>query len=164
MGAGPGGAAAQTEEQLCYDGFRCWGCPSLFLSPTLSSLKGPTASLPSLLEPRQSLLSKDSSLEDFGLWAFGVGEDVIPMGEAWQTPVPGHPVGRGQEECVLLPPLAWGDLDRRTMPHAAPSSRGKQVSSRYQSKGPGPPTATAPMAGAGGSPSAAIFAALSSLL
>ena len=82
MGAGPGGAAAQTEEQLCYDGFRCWGCPSLFLSPTLSSPKGPTASLPSLLEPRQSLLSKDSSLEDFRLWAFGVGEDVIPMGEA----------------------------------------------------------------------------------
>lgn len=47
-------------------------------------------------------------------------------------------------------PLAWKDLDRRTVPHAAPSSRGQQLSSRYQSKCPGPPTATAPVAGAGG--------------
>ena len=26
-GAGPGRAAAQTEEWLCYDGFRCWAAP-----------------------------------------------------------------------------------------------------------------------------------------
>lgn len=68
--------------------------------------KGPTAPLPSL-EPRQSLLSKDSSLEDFGLWALGVREDVIPTGEAWQTPVPGRPVGRGQEGSVLPAPGPW---------------------------------------------------------
>lgn len=127
MGAGPGGAAAQTEEWLCYDGFRCWGCSFLFLSPTLSSPNRPIASLPFPLEPRQSLLSKDSSLEDSGLWAFGIGEDRIPMGEAWQTPVPGGASsGQGARRVcgAGTRPLAWMDLDRRTAPHAAPSSQG----------------------------------------
>lgn len=160
VGAGPGGAAAQTEEWLCYDGFRCWGCSFLFLSPTLSSPNRPIASLPFPLEPRQSLLSKDSSLEDSGLWAFGIGEDRIPMGEAWQTPVPGgRPVGRGQEGCVVLAPGPWPGWTWTDEPRHMPPRHLKA-----QSQCPGPPSTTAPMAGAGGSPFAALFPALSSLL
>lgn len=83
-----------------------------------------------------------------------------PSGGSLANSCPWASSGQGARKvCVAgTRPLAWKDLDRRTVPHAAPSSRGQQLSSRYQSKCSGPPTATAPVAGAGGSPSVAIFA------
>lgn len=73
-------------------------------SPTLSPPKGPAALSPSP-EPRQSFISRDSALEDLGLWDFGTGGGGGgDCSQAQQTPVPGRPVGRGREASIGLAP------------------------------------------------------------
>lgn len=60
-------------------------------SPTLSPPKGPAALSPSP-EPRQSFISRDSALEDLGLWDFGTGggggEIVVKLSKLLSPGVP----------------------------------------------------------------------------
>lgn len=116
------------------------GAALLPFSPNLPSPKGPIASFPSPLEARQSLISRDSSLEDLGLRAFGMGEDKPSLASSCPQASSGQ--GARRTCSAGTRPLAWMDLDRGTMPRAAPSSRGKLVSSHYRRKGPGPPSAS----------------------
>lgn len=109
-----------------------WGCSSLFISPTLVSPKGPVAFSPSLPEPRQCLVSRDSALEDFGQWAFGTVEDTVKLGKLPSQASSGQAAGR---VCSAgTGPLAWMDQDGGTMPH---HPRGKQVSWGHRRKCPG---------------------------
>lgn len=106
---------------LCYDGFRCGLGLLLSLSlPTLSSPTGPVASFPSPLEPRQSLISRDSSLEDLGLWAFGMGEDTTKLGKLLSLGVQWARGKKGVQCWYQAPGL--GGCGRRAIPRAAPSS------------------------------------------
>lgn len=116
-----------------------WGCSSPFSLPMLSSPTGPVASFPSLLEPRQSLISRDSSPEDLGLWAFRMGEEMTELGKLLSLGVQGAG-GRKGVQCWHQAPGLDG-CGRRAIPCAAPSSRGQHVSSCYRKKCPRPPTA-----------------------
>lgn len=58
-------------------------------SPTLSPPKGPAALSPSP-EPRQSFISRDSALEDLGLWDFGTegGGEIFKLSKLLSPGVP----------------------------------------------------------------------------
>lgn len=85
------------------------------------------------------------SLEDLGLWAFGMGGDVTKLGK---VPSPGVQWA-GAEGWVALAPGPWPGWTWSEEPcTCCPPSRGKPVSSCYGRKGLGLPPPAAPLAGA----------------
>lgn len=149
---------------LCYDGFRCGLGLLLSLSlPTLLSPTGPVTSFPSPLEPRQSLISRDSSLEDLGLWAFGMGEDTTKLGKLLSLGVQWAGGKKGVQCWYQAPGL--GGCGRREPYHVLPHPlEANMLAHATERSALGLPPLAATLAGAGGSPFEAIFGALSSLL
>lgn len=104
-------------------------------SPTLSPPKGPAALSPSP-EPRQSFISRDSALEDLGLWDFGTEGRG---GGRFSSSANSCPrASRGQGAGSVYRAGTRTGLDGGTGPRAGPSSRGKRVSLGYRRKDPGP--------------------------
>lgn len=71
------------------------GAAPLPFSPFPPVPQRPSASFPSSLEPRRSLVSRGWSPEDLELWAFGMGEDMTKLG---QVPSPGVQGAGGKKD------------------------------------------------------------------
>lgn len=114
----------------------CGAAP--LLSPTFPSPKGPVAFSPSPLEPRQSLVSRDSSLEDLGLWDFGNGGRY---GQAWPTPIPGESSGQGARSVCSAGPgpwpgWTWTEGPSQGLPHHLEA---EELARATEGSAPGPP-------------------------